>query len=389
MRTPEPLPLSWTARAAASAPLLPSPLVSIHRREGLRDQTPVKHASTTRRLPSRPTTWGGVRQRLLPPTRAPRVNDVLVGRVLEIRQHTRVETDTGRHATLFPGDVVVGAFGNRYATKAYEGRVPNAASGVYHLLTTGGVLGHVVSAAEGMLEPTLIEPLGYLAAEGGGVENLGRHALRPLPEAPRVPTIVVVGSSMDAGKTTMLATLCYGLAAAGRRVHAGKLTGTGCLKDLHRYLDGGAAEVLDFCDAGFAATSLATPAELGEISEALITNLAAGRPDYIALEIADGLVQRETRIVLSILAGRRQVDHVLVAVHDALSIPTCIDLLERQWSLQVTAISGLVTRSPLSTAEARGLTALPCLTQYELAEPEVEALFQRRQEERLEKAQAL
>ncbi len=101
-----------------------------------------------------------------------------------------------------------------------------------------------------MQEPTLIQPLGYLVDEAGTIVNLQKRCTTE-----NLPTIVVVGSSMDAGKTHTVSSIAHGLAAEGLTVNAGKLTGTACAKDPNRMRDAGAARVLDFNDFGFASTS--------------------------------------------------------------------------------------------------------------------------------------
>src|SRR5262249_48629556 len=53
----------------------------------------------------------------------PRSGDLVVARVLELGAHDGLEDNHGRRVRLYPGDLVVGAYGNRYATDFYEGYV--------------------------------------------------------------------------------------------------------------------------------------------------------------------------------------------------------------------------------------------------------------------------
>src|SRR5713226_3082332 len=63
---------------------------------------------------------------------------VVLGRVVTIGKHKEVEDVNGRRMTLFPGDVIAGVLGDRYATDQYEG-VAVAAGATGHLLGQGGV----------------------------------------------------------------------------------------------------------------------------------------------------------------------------------------------------------------------------------------------------------
>lgn len=326
-------------------PQLPATLTKSHA---------VKWGGVTHLLPARPSTWGQLQPKLIPHDRAPLPNDLLVGRVVNKGRHGSVELMSGRKAKLYLGDIVVGAFGNRYATRQYEGRVPGKLD-YYHMLSQGAVLGQVVSAAHSMSDPTIIEPLGYLSENGRDPLNLTQFGLTEVAVSRRVPTILVLGASMDAGKTTTAAGLIHGLTLAGWRVHAGKLTGTGCAKDILKMQDAGAMRVLDFTHCGYCSTAEASNEALLQISQAMIGHLSQGNPDLLVLEIADGVVQKETVRLVELLVGRQQVDTAILAIHDVLSADLGVRIVEQQLGLPLLGISGTVTRSPLSIAELRSV----------------------------------
>ena len=81
---------------------------------------------------------------LRPMTRKPDTGALVLGRVTTIGRHKEVEGIDGRKMTLFPGDVIAGVLGHRYATDQFEGRAI-ASGAVGHLLGIGGVCGEVVS----------------------------------------------------------------------------------------------------------------------------------------------------------------------------------------------------------------------------------------------------
>src|SRR2546422_11566057 len=106
--------------------------------------------------------------------------------------------------------------------------------------------------------------MGPLAAAAGQPLHLRRFALRPPRHvaAPRPRAVLVVGASMNAGKTTTAAQLIRSLSGQGRRVAAAKITGTACRKDPGMMEDAGALRVLDFTYLGHASTANLASTEL-------------------------------------------------------------------------------------------------------------------------------
>src|SRR5262249_44650766 len=173
--------------------------------------------------------------------------DLVAGQVVAMGRHTAIESRASRRVGLFVGDVILGAYGNRYATDQFEGYV-GPASASLHLLSVGGVCGQVASKNDLMPEPpTQLGFVGYVLDEHGRKINLRQYALpAPTPAGERPMTIVVVGASMNAGKTTTVANAVRGLTHSGYRVAAAKITGTACSKDTWLMKDAGALAIHDF-----------------------------------------------------------------------------------------------------------------------------------------------
>ncbi|MCA9192934.1 MAG: hypothetical protein KDB03_14255 [Planctomycetales bacterium] len=331
----------------------------------------VKWGGITHVMPNRVSHWCELQPMLLQANRDPRSNDVMVGRVVDLGRHTSIELSCGRKAEIYLGDILVGAFGNRYATNQYEGVVPSQLQH-YHVLSQGAVFGQVISACGSMSDPTVIEPLGYINDGNGQPLNLTQFGITPCPNSRRIPTLLVLGSSMDAGKTTTAAALVRGLSLAGWRVHAGKLTGTGCAKDINKMRDAGAQKVLDFTSCGYVSTASTTIDELDSISSRLIDHLSIGSPDVLVLEIADGIIQTETDKLARKLVAEKKVDGAILAIHDVLSVRMASKLIEQDFGIPLFGISGVSTRSPLSSMELRRLTThavydLPALSDPTIA----------------------
>lgn len=329
----------------------------------------IKWGLCTKVVPDKPDFLSGLDGRLTEFDRAPERNDVMVAEIVEINRHKRLELECGRRCHMHVGDYIVVAFGHRYATNQYEGTIPGLQP-LYDLLSMGGVCGQVLGKPEAMESPTTMRPIGYLAGEDGRVVNLRDYAARPLEHMAgrAIPTVVVVGSSMDAGKSTAAASLVKGLKNAGSRVCAGKLTGTAAGKDIWLMLDAGAVQVMDFTSVGHAATARCEEVELIDLYQTIWSHLAAEGPDYIVLEIADGLPQRETTMLLNWFSDSAMPIKMLCAVGDSVAVTGAVQYLERL-NVNLMGISGRVTITPLSAREARDQCEYPVWSSEELADP--------------------
>ncbi len=334
----------------------------------------IKWGYATHALSDVPATHMDLDGRLGRLAEPPNANDVIVAEVVEIGRHTKIELPCKLPARLFPGDLVGVAYGYRYATRRFEGTLPTKHEPC-HMLTVAGVCGEVVGMPMDERPPTVLRSLGYLLDSSGRRVNLQTHGLKlngtPLA---RATTILVVGSSMDSGKTTAAYSVVHGLTRAGARVCAAKLTGTASAKDPLSMEDAGALKVLDFTDLGHASTARCSREQLWNIVTVIRSHLAALRPDYVVFEIADGIVQRETVMLLELFQAHHDVDYVMYACNDSLGVAAGVDRL-RQHEFNVAAVSGWVGCSPLAVQEAQAQTDVPVLRPEDLREPDVIRLF--------------
>ncbi|WP_439580689.1 hypothetical protein, partial [Elioraea sp.] len=291
--------------------------------------------------------------------------DLLLAEVRKVGHHKAIQLASGRLSTLFPGDRLILAVGARYAPDQFLARAEIDPAGC-ELAAAGGIAGRVEQQHDQIGPPTALTPIALLADADGRPVNLrdAAIALSSLPS--QIPTIAVVGTSMNSGKTMTVAAIVRGLVASGLRVGAAKITGTGAFGDPNLYRDAGAAEVLDFTDAGFATTFGVASPQLERIAIGLTAALAERGCDAAVLEIADGLYHTQSRALLasaalrSLLLGR-----LVFAATDAVSaVGGAADLAAM--GLPPIAISGLFTRSPLAMAEAAMHVTAPILPQEAL-----------------------
>ena len=294
----------------------------------------------------------------------PRSGDLVLAEIVRLGQHRRIELANGRRAHLHPGDRVVLAYGNRYAPDQFEAYVPEDL-GPCHMVAAGGIAARQHSRHRGIRDATGIRPLGLVAGEDGQPLNLADWGLAPRQFGRGPVTLAVLGTAMNAGKTTSAAGLIRGLRRAGLRVGAAKVTGTGAGGDVWLMQDSGAEPVLDFTDAGYPSTFGLALGSLQGIVATLSGHLVEAGAEVIVLEVADGLLQPETAALLSCDWFRRQVDGVVFAAGDALGAKAGVEVL-LQHRFAVLAVSGSLTASPLAMAEARRVVPCPVLSIQEL-----------------------
>lgn len=299
---------------------------------------------------------------------SPRSGDLVLATVLDVGQHTRLELVSGRRAQLYRGDEIVCAYGARYATDQFDAGVP-ATHATCDLVAAGGIAAVTRARHANVRKATLIRPVGRLLDLRGDTLNLDRFGIgSPVVPAPRRSLIVVVGTSMNAGKTTVMSNLIRGLTRAGVRVGACKVTGTGSGGDLWSMLDAGADRALDFTDSGFASTAGADLGALDRAAAALVSTLEASGVDVVVAEIADGLFQRETAALLSPpLAFASRIDAVFLAAGDAMGAQAGAAWLHSR-NLPLKAVTGVITSSPLAVREAQGVMRYEVIETSKLSE---------------------
>lgn len=184
-----------------------------------------------------------------------RTGDYVMARVLPGTQPiSLMEAPDGRMVEVLEGDRVVGVLGKRYATLESTGDWEQIGDDLLmQALTAAGVFGRSSSHSR------LLAPLIDLVYEGhvrveGGLARMEDFAVRPSPTRLEAPVILLIGTSMSAGKTASAKTIVRVLKQRGLRVAGTKLTGVGRYRDILAMADAGADVILDFVDAGLPST---------------------------------------------------------------------------------------------------------------------------------------
>lgn len=307
-----------------------------------------------------------------------RAGDLAIFEVVELGRHESAQMTDGKVRSIFPGDRIMAAFADRYATSQFEGYVPDGPQPLYHIIAAGGVIGIVKSKHYTLkdIEPTTVKLVGYCCDAQGDVINLKfKYAERSHFRGEVGPKVILsIGSTMDSGKTTTAAFVSRGLAMAGHSTAYIKLTGTCHTKDREFVFDCGANAVADFSDLGYPSTFMCSKEEILDIYQTLVDRLDSDRYEFIVMEIADGLMQRETMFLLKDADFMRTIHRVVFSCGDSLSAFHGTQLL-KEWGIDVAAISGRFTMSPLLVSEVRDHLSIPVFTIDEVMTGMHNALF--------------
>lgn len=309
-----------------------------------------------------------------PRTYIPKTGDVGIFEVVSVGKHTGIQNTTRRISHIFPGDRIMAAFGNRYATSQFEGYAPAECRDQFHILGQGGVIGIVASAHVSMPDPTVVKIIGYAVDACGQVINTKyrRHPVEwftgSVPHDARV--VLSLGSSMDSGKTTTAGHLARSLKAIGKTVAYLKVTGTAFTRDMEFCGDCGADFVNDFSWFGFPSTYMCDEDELLDLYQGLLNSTASAAPDYIIVEVADGLYQRETNLLLH---SRRFVSTVQMVVFSAVDSLSAVNGARHlaELGLPPVLISGRFTMSPLLIEEVTSVADVKVASLQQIVTPPV------------------
>lgn len=304
-------------------------------------------------------------------TYTPKKGDIAIFEVLELGKHHTLQSETKRIMTIIEGDIIMAAFADRYATEQFEGYVPEKPTEILDILAAGGAVGVLKSKHDKFkyIPPTTVKLIGYAVDENGDIINTIYRESPEIPFNGKIPNnakvILSIGSSMDSGKTTTAAYLARGLKTTGKNVAFIKLTGTCYTKDMDLVFDCGADATVDFTDAGFPSTYMCSKQQLLNLYQTLLHKLDASNPDYIIMEIADGLLQRETEFLLRDESFMSTIHNVIFSCGDSLAVFFGIDFLSKL-NVRLAALSGVFTMSPLLIQEVKDRTTIPVLTIDEL-----------------------
>lgn len=307
--------------------------------------------------------------------KAPEPGDLVYGRIIRIGEHSSLENALGRIHKIHDGTRAVFVFGNRYAPDYYEGIVPSELRHEVDLLARSGVVGIAKTKNSMVKDPTRVRIRGYVCGEDGSVINTRSLPLvtpkRKTKKKPRSKMILVCGTSMNSGKSMAAAACCWALSAMGHGVRASKVTGTAGLKDILHMNDAGAYPYSDFSFLGYPSTYLLSEDELLSIFNRLDLKYANDPKNYWVVELADGVIQRETDMLLRSQEVLSRVHKLIFCAGDAFGAIGGLRILAEHFHLEPDALSGICSSSPLRLRELAEFTHIPV---FDSAHPDLKGL---------------
>lgn len=295
--------------------------------------------------------------------KTPEPGDLVYGNISYIGQHDSLENKQGRIHAINNGTRAIFVFGNRYAPDCYEGLIPEQFTKHADLLARSAIVGVVKNKSSMVADPTRVTLLGYVCDANNRVVNT-RNFSRIKPKAviktpKRAKLILCVGTSMNSGKSTTAAACCWSLSTMGHTVRGSKVTGTASLKDILLMEDNGASPVADFTYLGHPSTYMLDLPELLHIFNSLDLKYANSPRNFWVVEIADGILERETEMLLEAEDVRSRIHRLIFSAHDAFGAIGGLDILRNRFGLTPDAISGVCSSSPLGIRELQTYTDLP------------------------------
>lgn len=273
----------------------------------------------------------------------------------------RTEIRTGRMVEMMEGDIVIGAFGRRAATLEGVGDWEEVGEdGEMEALTGAGLFGKATSTS--MLLPRLMSLRyeGHVCRDGKTLAM--RDFIEPVEEAAfDTPVILMVGTSMSAGKTTAGRVIIHELRNAGLRVVGAKFTGAGRYRDILSYGDAGAEEIFDFVDAGLPST-VVKPERFHEAMNYMLSRIAAIKPDILVAEAgASPLEAYNGAIAISRLD--KHIRFIVLCASD----PYAVVGVQTAFNMQPNLVTGPATNTSAGIELAEKLSGIPALNLMETA----------------------
>ncbi len=295
--------------------------------------------------------------------KVPEAGDLVYGSVTYLGQHISLENKQGRIHAINSGTRAVFVLGNRYAPDYYEGYVPEHLPGKLDLLSRSGIVGEVKNKSSLVGDPTQVHVYGYCGDEEEHVLNtrsFNRITPKRSKKSPnRAKLILSIGTSMNSGKSTTAAACCWALSTMGYTVRGAKVTGTASLKDMLLMEDNGASPVADFTYLGYPSTYMLGLEDLLHIFNSLDLRYANSPRNFWVVELADGILQRETAMLLESEDVRSRIHKLIFSAYDAFGAIGGLSILEERFGLTPDAVSGICSSSPLGIRELQTYTELP------------------------------
>jgi len=296
------------------------------------------------------------------PRSAWKTGDYVVIEMGESVRAQNVELADGRMAEAGAGDRIVGVLGERAATLESVGSWRAIGEdGVVHMMTAAGLIGCFTSRSALMPAANPARYLGHATLDGKPVCMVD-FVPEPSGASFDIPIVLIVGTSMSAGKTLAGRVIVRELKKRGLRVVGTKLTGAGRYRDVLSWRDAGADAVCDFVEGGLPST-VVDEQEYRRALGVLLDRIAAEKPDVVVAEAgASPLEPYNGTVVMEELAD--VIGFTLLAASD----PYAVTGVMSAFDLPPDAVSGVATSTSAGIQLIEKLTGVPAVNVLDLGD---------------------
>jgi len=302
----------------------------------------------------------------------------------ESGDYVRTEV-VGRHSDLYAieicdggmipvqaGDQVIGALGHRAGTLEGVGSFRDVEKGVMHALTSAGLLGVFTSYSILLPKPLSLRYRGHIVRDGKKI-TMGQFAIRAADSGYSVPTILIIGTSMSAGKTVAGRRLCEIFSSAGKNVVGAKLTGAGRYRDIASFKRAGADNVFDFIDAGLPST-VVKEKKFRTAIRPLLSHIDKLKPDFMVAETGASPLEP-----YNVAAAMDELGDTICCTILAASDPFAVVGVQKAFGIKPDLVTGPAASTSAAVDLVLKLTGVPAINVMDRSTlPEFRAFLERK-----------
>lgn len=265
-----------------------------------------------------------------------------------------VENRCGDMVPVEHGDRVIGALGRRQATLEGVGSFRDAIRGEMHALTGAGLIGAFTSMSVLLPKPLRLSYRGHIVRDGKKV-TMRQFAIAADSREFDVPTILIIGTSMNAGKTVTGRRVCEILSSRDCDIVAAKLTGAGRYRDIRSFRRAGARHVFDFVDAGLPSTVVGEN-EFRAAIRPLLRHIASLEPDFLVAETGASPLEP-----YNVAAAMEELGDNVTCILLAASDPYAVVGVEQAFGVRPDLVTGPAASTSAAVALVEKLCGLPAI----------------------------
>lgn len=265
-----------------------------------------------------------------------------------------IESCRGEMLPVKAGDQVIGALGHRAATLEGVGSFLDVRRGEMHALTGAGLLGRFTSYSILLPDPLALRYRGHIVRDGAKT-TMKQFAMDLDVGEFNVPTILIIGTSMSAGKTVTGRRVCEILSRSGLDIVGAKFTGAGRYRDIVSFRNAGAANIFDFVDVGLPSTVVAEE-EFREAIRPLLSHIGSMQPDFLVAETGASPLEP-----YNVGPAMEELGDNVVCILLAASDPYAVVGVKKAFGVEPDLVTGPAANTSAAVDLVRKLAGLPAI----------------------------